>query len=54
MFESFGDLDYVNLHVDSETGKSKGYAMLQYRTTFDARQAIKNMDGKEIDGRKVL
>jgi RNA-binding protein 39 len=53
LFEPFGNLDFVNLHVDSTTGKSKGFALIQYRTTFDSRQAIKNMNDKEIQGKKL-
>jgi RNA-binding protein 39 len=53
LFEPYGGLDYVNLHVDANTGKSKGFALIQYRTTYDARQAINNMNEKEIQGRKI-
>jgi RNA-binding protein 23/39 len=53
LFEPYGNLDFVNLHVDSTSGKSKGFALIQYRTTFDARQAIKNMNEKEIQGKKL-
>ena len=30
LFEKFGELDSISLHLDSITGKSKGYAVLQY------------------------
>lgn len=30
VFEPFGDLDFVDLHKDPVTGRSKGYAFVQY------------------------
>jgi hypothetical protein len=30
VFEPFGELDFVDLHRDPTTGRSKGYAFIQY------------------------
>lgn len=30
VFEPFGELEFVDLHKDSVTGRSKGYAFVQY------------------------
>jgi RNA-binding protein 23/39 len=30
LFDGFGPLDFVNLHKDLETGRSKGFAFVQY------------------------
>ena len=30
VFEPFGELDFVDLHKDPQTGRSKGYAFVQY------------------------
>lgn len=30
VFEPFGELDFVDLHKDPATGRSKGYAFVQY------------------------
>ena len=30
VFEPFGELDFVDLHRDPATGRSKGYAFIQY------------------------
>lgn len=53
LFEPFGKVDSVNLHVDAATGQSKGYAFVQYKHTYDARDAIKNMNNFELMGKKV-
>ena len=34
VFEPFGELEFVDLHKDSATGRSKGYAFVQYAPSF--------------------
>ena len=34
VFEPFGELEFVDLHRDPMTGRSKGYAFVQYVTLF--------------------
>src|SRR6266478_3412964 len=34
VFEPFGELEFVDLHKDSVTGRSKGYAFVQYVYQF--------------------
>jgi RNA-binding protein 39 len=29
VFSRYGELDFINLHVDQETGRSKGYGFVQ-------------------------
>lgn len=38
MFEPFGDLEFVDLHRDPMTGRSKGYAFVQYVSISPALQ----------------
>lgn len=60
-FDIFGPMDYINLHFDSATGRSKGFAFIQYalfltiryRHLSDARQAVRKMNGYEVQGRPV-
>jgi len=35
VFEPFGELEFVDLHKDSVTGRSKGYAFVQYVCHYD-------------------
>ncbi|KAG8892243.1 hypothetical protein FRC01_014271, partial [Tulasnella sp. 417] len=45
VFEPFGELDFVDLHKDPQTGRSKGYAFVQYKRAEDAKMALEQMDG---------
>ena len=49
----FGDIDYIDLHKDPNTGKSQGYAFIQFRKGSQARAAITAMNGFEYMG-KIL
>lgn len=49
----FGDIDYIDLHKDPSTGKSRGYAFIQFRKGSQARAAISAMNGFEYMG-KIL
>ncbi|KAI8968220.1 hypothetical protein BDF20DRAFT_916773 [Mycotypha africana] len=53
IFEPFGPLDFVNLHRDSETGRSKGFGFIQYKNPADAKQALEKMNGFELAGRPL-
>jgi len=49
----FGDIDYIDLHKDPNTGKSRGYCFIQFRKGSQARAAISAMNGFEYMG-KIL
>jgi RNA-binding protein 39 len=49
----FGDIDFIDLDKDEITGKCRGYAYIQFRRASDARQAIKEMNGFNYNG-KIL
>lgn len=53
VFEPFGELEFVDLHRDPATGRSKGYCFIQYRRPEDARMALEQMDGFELAGRTL-
>ncbi|KAI7902219.1 uncharacterized protein BX663DRAFT_512159 [Cokeromyces recurvatus] len=53
IFEPFGPLDFVNLHRDTETGRSKGFGFIQYKNPSDAKQALEKMNGFELAGRPL-
>ncbi|KAJ3569768.1 hypothetical protein NP233_g4837 [Leucocoprinus birnbaumii] len=53
VFEVFGELEFVDLHRDSMTGRSKGYAFIQYKRAEDARMALQQMEGFELAGRTL-
>jgi hypothetical protein len=53
VFEPFGDLEFVNLHIDPETGRSKGFAFVQYQSPEDAKKALQHCNGLELAGRQL-
>ena len=53
VFTECGKIDSVKLHVDPTTGRSKGYAIIVYKHTYEARYAIKKLNGTEIKGKQV-
>lgn len=53
VFEPFGDLEFVDLHRDPLTGRSKGFAFVQYKRSEDARMALEAMDGFDLAGRQL-
>ncbi|KIP03954.1 hypothetical protein PHLGIDRAFT_25854 [Phlebiopsis gigantea 11061_1 CR5-6] len=53
VFEPFGELEFVDLHRDPTTGRSKGYAFVQYKRSEDAKMALEQMEGFELAGRTL-
>ncbi|EIN13787.1 splicing factor CC1-like protein [Punctularia strigosozonata HHB-11173 SS5] len=53
VFEPFGELEFVDLHRDPMTGRSKGYCFIQYKRAEDAKMALEQMEGFELAGRTL-
>lgn len=53
LFNKFGKVLSVNLILDKKTNKSKGIAFVQMTNPIAADEAIKSLDGKEVDGRTL-
>jgi RNA recognition motif-containing protein len=43
----------VHLGTDRETGRSRGFAFVEFSSEAEAAEAIRRFDGQEIDGRKL-
>jgi RNA-binding protein 8A len=52
-FEDFGDIKDIQLPIDRRTGYVKGYALIQFGTQDEARNAMTEMDGAEVLGEKI-
>lgn len=53
VFEPFGDLEFVSLQKDPETGRSRGYGFVQFKDTAHAREALEKMNGFDLGGRPI-
>ncbi|VAW88885.1 RNA-binding protein [hydrothermal vent metagenome] len=53
LFETHGTVQSCNLVLDKKTGKSKGFAFIEMPKTGDAKTAMKQLNGKDIDGSKI-
>lgn len=52
-FIPFGDVIDVNIPIDYETSKHRGFAFLEYELAEDAAAAIDNMNESELCGRTI-
>ncbi len=52
-FAAFGTVMEVNLMMDRETGKSRGFAFVTMASAEDAEKAIQGMAGKNVGGRDL-
>jgi len=43
----------VHLGTDRETGRSRGFAFVEFSSDAEASEAIRRFDGQEVDGRKL-
>ncbi|KRY85433.1 U1 small nuclear ribonucleoprotein 70 kDa [Trichinella pseudospiralis] len=53
-FEVYGPIKKIYMITDIITGKSRGYAFIEYEHEADMHAAYKHADGKKIDKRRVL
>ena len=53
IFEKFGTVTSARVAIDRETGKSRGFGFVEMNSDAEAKEAIKNLDNKEIEGRQM-
>ena len=53
LFEGAGAVESARVIVDRATGRSKGFGFVEMGSDEDAQKAISQIDGKDVDGRKV-
>ena len=53
MFEQFGSVSKALVIEDRETGRSKGFGFVEMDDAAAGQEAIKQLDGVELDGRNM-
>ena len=52
-FSSAGNVSSVNLMMDKFTGKSRGFAFVEFTSDDEATKAVEMFNGKELQGRPL-
>ena len=52
-FEEFGEVTSVNIIMDRETGRSRGFAFVEMADAVQAKAAIEGVNLQEVAGRRV-
>jgi RNA recognition motif-containing protein len=54
IFEEYGEVTSVKIIKDKYSGRSKGFAFIEMANNNEAKTAIKELNGGELDNRKVI
>ncbi len=52
-FSQYGAVDSVNVITDRDTGQPRGFAFVEMSNSNEAKQAISELNGKELHGRAL-
>lgn len=53
LFSTYGAVSESKIVIDRETGRSKGFGFVEMPNQAEGDEAIKQLDGKEIEGRSI-
>lgn len=53
-FKEAGNVESAKIITDRETGRSRGFGFVEMEDEDGAKKAIEMLNGKEIDGRKII
>ena len=54
VMEDYGTVESAKLIIDRDTNRSKGFAFVEMPNEAEARNAIKELDGAEYQGRQMV
>jgi len=53
LFSQYGTVESVAVITDRDTGRSKGFAFVEFNNDQEAQAAISALNGKEMSGRSL-
>ena len=53
LFEQFGSVSSAKVITDRETGRSRGFGFVEMGSDEEAKEAIKGLNNKEVEGRAM-
>ncbi len=53
LFSTYGAVSESKIVIDRETGRSKGFGFVEMPNQAEGDEAIKQLDGKEVEGRNI-
>lgn len=54
LFSKYASLVSCKLIMNRETGRSKGFGFIEVSSNDEGNQAIKDLNGKDLDGRAII
>ena len=53
LFAEYGEIESANLITDRYTGRSRGFAFVEFATQEEADAAMTALNGRSVDGREI-
>ena len=53
LFSGYGKVQYCVVVTDKASGESKGFGFVEMPKPGEAKAAVKNLNGRELDGNKI-
>ncbi len=54
LFAQAGNVVSAQVVKDRETGRSRGFGFVEMSTDEEAQNAVKNLNGTDVEGRKIV
>ena len=54
MFTEAGKVEGANIVTDKFSGRSRGFGFVEMSSDEEAQKAVTDLNGKEMDGRKIV
>ncbi len=54
IFSQAGNVVSAQVVMDRQTGRSRGFGFVEMSTEEEAQNAVSNLNGTDVDGRKII